>query len=125
MQINYDKWNSGFIIPKIETEMFIFCQHFQQQTTWFNFPLKYIERLFFEETIAATNNPVMRWMFRNIQLYYDGNGNIKIMKNKSLDSVDGPVALAMSIGAWLQYNGDVTAEFFKELMSAQKPESSI
>lgn len=119
-QINYDKWNSGFIIPKIETEMFIFCQHFQQQTTWFNFPLKYIEKLFYEENIAASNNPVMRWMFSNIVLYYDGNGNIKIMKNKSLDSVDGPVALAMSVGAWLQHNGDATAEFFKELMINQK-----
>ena len=122
MQINYDKWNSGFIIPKIETELFIFCQHFQQQTTWFNFPLKYIERLFYEENIAASTNPVLRWMFSNIVLYYDGNGNIKIMKNKSLDSVDGPVALAMSVGAWLQYNGDVTAEFFRELMATHQPE---
>jgi len=116
-QINYDKWNSGYIIPKIEQELYIFCQHFQQQTTWFNFPLKYIERLFFEENIAMTDNPVMRWMFRNIVLYYDGNGNIKIMKNKSKDSVDGPVALGMAIGAWLQYNGDATAAFFKELMA--------
>lgn len=120
MQINYDKWNSGFIIPKIETDLYIFCQHFQQQTTWFNFPLKYIERLFFEENIAMTTNPVMRWMFSNIILYYDGNGNIKIMKNKSKDSVDGPVALAMAVGAWLQYNGDTTAEFFKQLMNEKK-----
>lgn len=120
IQINYDKWNSGFIIPKIETELYIFCQHFQQQTTWFNFPLKYIERLFFEENIAMTTNPVMRWMFSNIILYYDGNGNIKIMKNKSKDSVDGPVALAMAVGAWLQYNGDTTAEFFKQLMAEKK-----
>lgn len=122
VQINYDKWNSGFIIPKIETELFIFCQHFNQQTTWFNFPLKYIERLFFEETIDMSTNPVMRWMFRNIVLYYDGNGNIKIMKNKSLDSVDGPVSFAMAIGAWLQYNGDATAAFFKELMQENKAE---
>lgn len=122
-QINYDKWNSGFIIPKIENELFIDCKHFQQVTTWFNFPLKYIERLFFEQNIAMSENPVLRWMFRNIKLYYDGNGNIKIMKNKSLDSVDGPVSLAMAIGAWLEFNGDTTADFFKELMSLQNKET--
>ncbi|WP_159521729.1 terminase large subunit [Sunxiuqinia indica] len=123
-QINYDKWNSGFIIPKVEAELYIMCQHFQQQTTWFNFPLKYIERLFFDEAIAMSENPVLRWMFRNIVLYYDGNGNIKIMKNKSLDSVDGPVSLAMAIGGWLQYNGDATAAFFKELMDQQKGDAA-
>lgn len=122
--INYDKWNSGYIIPKIEQELYIFCQHFQQQTTWFNFPLKYIERLFFGEDIAMSENPVLRWMFRNIVLYYDGNGNIKIMKNKSLDSVDGPVALGMAVGAWLQYNGDATAAFFKDLMNEQNEKSN-
>lgn len=120
-RINYDKWNSGFIIPKIEKNLYTECKHFEQNTVWFNFPLKYLERLFFREDIAASDNPVMRWMFRNIVLYYDGNGNIKIMKNKSQDSVDGPIALAMAVGGWLQYNGDATADFFKELMTDKTP----
>lgn len=123
-QINYDSWNSAFIIPKVETELFIYCKPFIQDTKWFNFPLKYIERLFFDEQIFMGLNPVMRWMFRNIVLYYDGNGNIKIMKNKSRDSVDGPVSLGMAVGAWLEANGDATAAFFKELMAARdKPEA--
>lgn len=117
--IFYDKWNSAFLIPKIEQNMFIDCRHFDQTTTWFNFPLKYIEKLFFGEELAMGENPVMRWMYHNIVLYFDGNMNIKIMKNKSADSVDGPVAHAMSIGAWLEYNGDTTAEFFKQLLSSQ------
>lgn len=111
----YDKWNSGYIVPELETSIYLYCEHFNQETKWFNFPLKYIERQFFEQNISMSTNPVMRWMFRNIQLYYDGNGNIKIMKNKSMDSVDGPVALGMAVGAWLKFNGDVTAAFFKEL----------
>lgn len=115
-QINYDKWNSGFIIPEIESTLFINCQHFNQTTIWYNFPLRYIEKIFFEQTVDMSLNPVMRWMFRNIALYKDGNGNIKIMKNKSLDSVDGPVSFAMSIAAWLENNHDATAEFFKTIM---------
>ena len=117
-QINYDKWNSGFIIPEIESTLFINCKHFNQTTIWFNFPLRYIEKLFFESKIDMSTNPVMRWMFRNIVLYKDGNGNIKIMKNKSLDSVDGPVAFAMAVAAWLENNHDATAEFFRQIMSS-------
>lgn len=123
-QINYDKWNSGFIIPEIEQQLYIFCKHFEQRTTWFNFPLKYLERLFFKEEIITGTNPVLRWNFRNVSLYYDGNGNIKIMKNKSRDSVDGAISLAMATGAWLEYNGNTTMEFFKELMQSRNPENA-
>ena len=49
-------------------------------------------------------NPVLRWNYDNVVLYHDGNGNIKIMKDKSQDSVDGAVAHAMSVAAWLQAN---------------------
>jgi len=121
-QINYDEWNSGFIIPEIESSLYITCCKFRQNTTWFNFPLKYIEKLFFDDTLDMGKNPVMRWMFRNIVLYKDGNGNIKIMKNKSQDSVDGPVAWAMAVGAWLQNNNDITADFFKTLMAPKDSE---
>lgn len=118
-QINYDKWNSAFIIPEVEQKLFIYCKHFEQVTTWFNFPLKYLERLFFNEEILMSLNPVLRWNFRNVALYYDGNGNIKIMKNKSRDSVDGAVSLGMAVGAWLEYNGNTTMDFFRELMKSQ------
>ncbi|HBL77728.1 MAG: hypothetical protein A2W90_02525 [Bacteroidetes bacterium GWF2_42_66] len=116
----YDEWNTGHIINRIKTKLYIDCKPFPQTATYFNFPLKYVERLFFENNINIGKNPVMRWMFRNIRLYYDGNGNIKIMKNKSLDSVDGPVAFAMAVGAWLEINGDATVEIFRQLMSKKE-----
>ena len=48
----------------------------------------------------------MRWHFSNVVLYMDGNNNIKIMKNKSRDSVDGVVSLAMAIGLYAKLNFD-------------------
>lgn len=120
-QLNYDEWNTGFIISEIESKLYIFCKPFKQTPVWFSFPLKYIEGRFFDRTLDMGTNPVMRWMFRNIVLYKDGNGNIKIMKNKSLDSVDGPVAFAMAVAAWLQNNSDTTAEFFRQLMEKTTP----
>lgn len=121
-RINFDKWNAGYLIPKIETSLYIECKHFQQVTTWFNFPLKYIEKLMFEEKLNMSRNPAMRWQFRNIVLYYDGNGNIKVMKNKSKDSVDGPVSFGMAIAGYLEYSDDITAAFFKEIMQTNTPE---
>lgn len=115
-----DKWNAWNIMNRAQMELYIDCRPFQQEAKWFNFPLKYLEKLAFEEQIAFSTNPVLRWMFRNVVLYYDGNGNIKIMKNKSLDSVDGPVALGMAVGAWLQFNGDVTASVFNEIINSSK-----
>lgn len=49
----------------------------------------------------------MMWNMRNVTLYSDGNGNIKIVKNKSKDSVDGAVALGMAMGQFIQTNLDM------------------
>lgn len=120
-QLNHDEWNTGFIVSELESTLYLYCKGFRQNPVWFSFPLKYIEGRFFDRTLDMGNNPVMRWMFRNIKLYKDGNGNIKIMKNKSLDSVDGPVAFTMAVAAWLQNNSDTTAEFFRQLMEKTTP----
>lgn len=118
--IFYDEWNTGFIIPEIESKLYIECKPFKQTATWFSFPLKFMEGIFYDRKIDVGKNPVMRWMFRNIMLYKDGNGNIKIDKNKSLDSVDGAVALGMAVGAYLQNATDVTAQFFRQLLQPKQ-----
>jgi phage terminase large subunit-like protein len=79
---------------------------FKQTAMQFNFPLKFLEKQIYDNNIALGQNPVLRWNFRNVVLYVDGNGNIKIVKNKSLDSVDGVVSLAMAMGGWIAENLD-------------------
>tara|TARA_R110000803_G_scaffold210835_1_gene284135 strand:+ start:3686 stop:5443 length:1758 start_codon:yes stop_codon:yes gene_type:complete len=102
--LGYDQWNSTLVIPYVETEFGLYCQSIPQTTLFFNFPLKYLEKNILGNNISMSDNPVMRWMFKNIVLYQDGNGNVKIAKNKSGDSVDGPVALCMAMGCWLKDN---------------------
>jgi phage terminase large subunit-like protein len=72
----------------------------------FNFPLKYLEKLMYDGLVSFGGNPVTLWNFRNVVLYSDGNGNIKIMKNRSRDAVDLAVTAGMSLGAWLAVNLD-------------------
>ena len=93
----YDKFNSALLIPKIEQELGINCIVFAQNTMSFNEPMKYLEKLIYDGKWKSSNNGALRWNFRNVIIYKDGNGNIKIIKNKSIDSVDGCVSTAMSI----------------------------
>jgi phage terminase large subunit-like protein len=103
--LSYDPFNSALIVPKIE-ELGINCIPFKQTAINFNFPLKFMEKQIYDNNIILDKNPVLRWNFRNVVLYVDGNENIKIVKNKSLDSVDGVVSLAMAFNGWIVENLD-------------------
>lgn len=102
IQLGYDDWNSAWIIPQTE-KLGIECVKFQQNAKKFNMPLKVLEKLIIEQNINLSDNKAFLWNMRNVKLYVDGNGNIKIMKNKSKDSVDGAVSLGMAIGVYMEY----------------------
>ena len=102
--IYYDPSNSAIFIDKLrKTGILNKCKPFPQRTHNFNEPLKYLEKLIFDEDIIM-DSPVLKWNINNAIIYTDGNGNIKIMKNKSADSVDGAVALGMAVGGYLHMN---------------------
>ncbi len=103
--IAYDPYNSDLIIPRLH-DLGINTLKFPQTAPMFNFPLKYLEKLIYDGRISFGKNPVLLWNMRNVVLYSDGNGNIKIMKNKSNDAVDGAVSLGMALGSWLSINLD-------------------
>ncbi|MFW6015329.1 MAG: terminase large subunit [bacterium] len=102
--INYDKFNSALLISKLEDQG-IHCESFNQTAMKFNFPLKLIEKYIYEKKIDL-NSDVLKWNFRNVVLYQDGNGNIKVIKNKAKDAVDGVVSLSMAMGGWIAQNID-------------------
>lgn len=118
--LGYDQWNSALVIPYVELELGLFCQVVPQTTLFFNFPLKFIEKEIFAKNISMSDNPVLRWNFKNIVLYQDGNGNVKIAKNKSGDSVDGAVSLGMAMGCWLRDNFNMEEEQLNDYMTNQK-----
>jgi len=99
-ELYYDKFNSALLIPKLERAG-LTCTVFDQTARKFNEPLKYMEKLFFDEHIKMDINPVLLWNFRNLQLWIDGNGNIKPMKNRSLDSIDGCISSVQAVSGWI------------------------
>ena len=81
---------------------------FPQTTTYFNEPLKEIEKLIAKKKLNHGNCPVLRWMNGNVHIWRDGNGNMKILKKDNIKKVDGMVALAMAVGEYLHYKDETS-----------------
>ena len=73
-----------------------------QSIMYMSEPTKEIERLLISKELKTDGSPVMDWMLGNVDLYVDPNANYKMNKGKSVDKIDGPVALAMAISAMMQ-----------------------
>jgi len=117
--LGYDPYNSDLILPRL-VDYGINTYKFPQTAPAFNFPLKYLEKMILEKQMSFGEDPVLLWNFRNVVLYIDGNNNIKIMKNKSRDSVDGAVSLGMALGGWLAYNLDPERANIAAYIAAQQ-----
>jgi phage terminase large subunit-like protein len=66
-----------------------------------NMPCRSLEELILQERLQHGDNPVLEWQFSNAAIARDGNENIKVVKDKSGDRVDGVVAGAMAVGRLL------------------------
>ena len=62
-----------------------------------NAPTKKLEELVLSEKIGHGGNPVLRWMAGNVSLEKDAADNWKPSKKKSIERIDGIVALIMGI----------------------------
>lgn len=63
-------------------------------------PSKEFEKLAMSAGVDHMNDPVLRWMLGNVQLYQDINENIKPDKKRSKDKIDGVVAIINAIGEY-------------------------
>lgn len=111
ISLQYDPYNTPTLVSLLK-DYGINCEMFKQNASKFNSPMKMLEEMVYNKKIRM-KNPVLLWNFSNVVLYIDSNANIKIIKNKQNDSVDGCVALAMAIGGWISY------EFGEELLGLQ------
>ncbi len=64
-------------------------------------PTKEFERLAMSASLDHMNDPVLRWMLSNVQIYQDINNNIKPDKKRSRNKIDGIVALINAIGGYM------------------------
>ena len=112
-KVGYDPWAMWNIIPKLaryEDQLL----KVQQSIRYMSVPSKWIQTEVLQHRLNFLGNPVIRWMFRNVVIYTDPNANIKLDKSRSRNKIDGVVALADSVFAWLDETGGETKEIYKE-----------
>lgn len=94
----YDRWNSSQLITDLTNDEVVELIPFGQGYASMSTPTKQIEVLALQQKLNHGDNEVMNWNCSNVVLRQDPSGNIKIDKEKSIEKVDGMVALAMALG---------------------------
>ena len=99
-KICYDPWGMWDIktrFGRYEERL----MEYQQSIRYMSVPTKRMESDVLKHKLNFVDNPVIRWMFRNVVIYRDPNANIKLDKARSRNKIDGAVALADAYGGWL------------------------
>jgi phage terminase large subunit-like protein len=86
------------------------CTEHSQAIMAMSLPTKMVETHILSGRLTHDANPVMAWQISNVWIYRDANDNIKIVKNRSREKVDGPVALVMSMSEMMRHHNQITID---------------
>ena len=95
-QVAFDRWGAARVVTTLENKGLTMVQ-FGQGFASMNPPMKELERLVLSGKLRHGNNPVLEWMADNVVAKMDPSGNIKPDKDKSMEKIDGIVALIMAL----------------------------
>ena len=87
--------------------------HYTQSIANMSEPSKEIDRMLRKHEFNFLDNPVIRWMFRNVTMYQDANENIRPDKRRSSGKIDGVVSLINAVGGYISLNAN-KKEIYKE-----------
>ncbi|WP_374374476.1 terminase large subunit [Dongia sp.] len=108
-QIGIDKFNASQLATDLLNQDGLPIEWFRQGTLSMNGPSRTFERLVASEALEHGNHPVAKWMAQNAVVESDAVGNIKPVKGKAADKIDGIVAAIMGIGLGFQAEPDGSA----------------
>ncbi len=93
-EIAIDRWNATQLATQLEGdgfEMVAFGQGYASMSA----PTKKLEEVVLSRKLAHAGHPVLRWMAGNVSIETDAADNWKPSKKKSVERIDGIVALIM------------------------------
>ena len=91
-EIGYDPWNAMQTAVELTDDGLVMVE-VRQGYKSMSPPMKELEAFLVGEHINHGNNPVLRWMFGNLEIKKDENDNIRPIKGKAIERIDGVVAL--------------------------------
>lgn len=109
-EIAYDRWNATQMVQNLEDEGFTmvpFGQGFKDMSP----PSKELYKLLMEGSIVHGGNSVLKWMAQNVVMRQDPAGNIKPDKERSVEKIDGIVALIMGLDRCIRNGGETTSVY--------------
>lgn len=98
----YDEWNAFETQQRLvaggipDNKMLIVRQGFKSISP----SMRDLEAWIKNKMIAHSGNPVMQWMFGNVEVKIDENNNIRYIKGKKAEKIDGISALISAIFAY-------------------------
>jgi len=95
-EIAFDRWGATKIIQDIE-QLGLPVVQFGQGFASMSPPMKELEKLIISHKIGHGGNKVLGWMADNVVAKEDPAGNIKPDKGRSIEKIDGIVALIMAL----------------------------
>ncbi|WP_165620587.1 terminase large subunit [Streptococcus equi] len=104
-EIAYDRWNATQMVQNLE-DMGLTLVPFGQGYKDMSPPSKELFKLMMEGKITHGGHPVLKWMAQNVVMRQDPAGNIKPDKEKSVEKIDGIVALIMGIDRCIRHQGE-------------------
>jgi len=111
--IAYDPWNAWELKSKMGRYEDV-MEAYNQGIKYMYPPSKKIFEMVKEHKLNFLNNPIIRWMFRNVVIYMDPNNNYKPDKGKSRNKIDGVVALCDAVGLWLTKTSAGTGQVYTD-----------
>ncbi|HEM6178610.1 TPA: terminase large subunit [Streptococcus suis] len=104
-EIAYDRWNATQMVQNLEG-MGLTLVPFGQGYKDMSPPSKELYKLMMEGKIQHGGHPVLKWMGQNVVMRQDPAGNIKPDKEKSVEKIDGIVALIMGLDRCIRHQID-------------------
>ncbi len=95
-EIAFDRWGATLIYQQL-AERELKAVEFGQGFASMSSPAKELEKLVLSGKLAHGGNKVLTWMADNVVVKMDPAGNIKPAKDKSVEKIDGIVALIMAL----------------------------
>ena len=92
LEIGYDPWNAmqtAVELTDAGLEMVEVRQGYKSMSP----PMRELEALLYAKKVNQGNHPIMRWMWGNLEVRQDENDNIRPVKGKATDRIDGVVAM--------------------------------
>lgn len=77
------------------------CVEVPQTSNYLHLPTIELEKMVIEGTLEHYQNPVLRWMVSNVELFTDSGGSVRADKAKSKGKIDGVAALINAIFVWM------------------------